>query len=233
MTTPEILAELKSMASESTRRVMVNHGAPSNYWGVKIEDMKTIVKKVKKNHALSLELYDSGVSDAQYLAGLIADEKMIAKKDLQHWAKTAAWHMQSEYTVAWIAAESRFGWELALEWIDSPVESIQSSGWNTLSSLLSIKPDADINKDLVRKLMKRVEKEMAEAPDRVQYTMNNFLIATGGYVPELTEEALRIGNRLGKLTINMGNTDCKVPYAPDYINKMKSRGVKKKKMARC
>jgi hypothetical protein len=27
--------------------------------------------------------------------------------------------MISEYTVAWVAAESRYGWELALEWIES------------------------------------------------------------------------------------------------------------------
>jgi len=33
----------------------------------------------------------------------------------------------------------------------------------------------------------------------------------------------------------MGGTSCKVPYAPDYIQKVINRGIlgKKRKMARC
>ena len=63
--------------------------------------------------------------------------------------------------------------------------------------------------------------------------MNLFLIAAGGYVPELTTEAKRIGKALGKINVDMGGTACEVPYAPDYIQKMLDKGVKKKKMARC
>src|SRR5688500_3823961 len=114
MTTREILAELKAMASESTRNTLLNHGAPSTLYGVKVEDMKKIQKKIKKDYKLSLELYDTGISDAQYLAGLIADETRMTEKDLQHWADGANWSMLSEYTVPWIAAESSYGWDLAL-----------------------------------------------------------------------------------------------------------------------
>jgi hypothetical protein len=63
--------------------------------------------------------------------------------------------------------------------------------------------------------------------------MNNFLISVGGYVKELKEEALRTATAIGPVTVNMDGTDCKVPYAPDYIKKMVDRGVKKRKMARC
>ena len=44
-----------------------------------------------------------------YLAGLIADEKLISKEDLNYWVENASWHMIAEYTVPWIAAESKFG----------------------------------------------------------------------------------------------------------------------------
>jgi hypothetical protein len=35
--------------------------------------------------------------------------------------------------------------------------------------------------------------------------------------------------------VDMGNTGCKVPDAPDYIRKVQARGTigKKRKMARC
>lgn len=233
MTSREIIAELKTMGSESTRRILSNHGAPSNQYGVKVEDLKKIQKKVKKDYKLSLELFDSGIPDAQYLAGLIADETKMTKQDLQHWAENASWHMISEYTVAWIAAESSYAWDLALKWIDSANPEIQSSGWNTLASLVAIKQDDKLDIPELKKLMKRVEQQINKASNRVVYTMNTFLIAAGGYVKELTAEALRIGKTLGKLTVDMGGTACKLPYAPDYIQKMLDRGVKKKKMARC
>ena len=233
MTSKEILAQLRSMGSESIKKVLAKHGAPANHLGVKIGDMKPIQKQVKKDYKLSLELFDSGIPDAQYLAGLIADETKMTKKDLQHWVDTASWHAINEFTVAWIAAESEHGWELGLKWISSKKEDVQLSGWATLASWVSLKDDAELDIKELKNLLKRVEKEINIAGDRVRYAMNGFVIAAGGYVKDLSAEAIRIGKALGPLTIDMGNTACKVPYAPEYIQKMLGKGVKKKKMARC
>ena len=63
--------------------------------------------------------------------------------------------------------------------------------------------------------------------------MNSFLISVGGYVKELAAEAQSIGKSIGIVTVDMGGTACKVPYAPDYIRKMLDKGVRKRKMARC
>lgn len=235
MTVQEIMAELEAMATESTRKTLINHGGPSTQMGVKVEDLKKIQKKIKKNYELSLELYDTGIPDAQYLAGLIADEKRMTKKDLQHWADTASWNMQSEYTVPWIAAESDHGWELALRWIDSKKESIQSSGWATLASLASIKSDEELDLKEWKNLLKRVEKEIHSSANRVRYVMNNFVIATGSFISALSAEAQKTASAIGKVSVNVGNTACKVPFAPDYIQKVIDKGYlgKKKKMARC
>jgi hypothetical protein len=236
MTKDEIMAQLQEMGSAQTLKTLANHGAPvDKMYGVKIGDMKTIVKKVKKNHDLSMELYRTGNSDAMYLAGLIADEKKISKAELQEWAKTALWHMHSEFTVAWIAAESRFGWELGLEWIESKEESLQTAGWNTLSSWVTIRPDAELDIAKLSELLDRVGNTIHQNSNRTRYTMNGFVIAVGGAVPDLTNKALQIGEKIGTVHVEMGGTACKVPPAPEYIKKMMGMGAigKKKKMARC
>ena len=64
------------------------------------------MKKIRKDYSLSLELYDTGNSDAMYLAGLIADENRMTREDLQKWVQEAYWYLISDYTVANIAAES-------------------------------------------------------------------------------------------------------------------------------
>ena len=113
------MTKLESLGSEQTRTVLRRHGARDPFFGVKIGDMKPITKKIKKDYKLSLELYNTGNSDAMYMAGLIADEEQMTKDDLQNWVEKAYWYLLSECTVAWIAAESRYGWELGLKWIES------------------------------------------------------------------------------------------------------------------
>src|SRR3954466_8033625 len=116
----KLLAELQALGSESIKKVLLKHGAKEPFFGVKIEHLKKIQKRIKKDHALALDLYATGVSDAMYLAGLIADPQKMTKAQLNKWMKGASWYMISCYTVPWVASESRFGFELAREWIESP-----------------------------------------------------------------------------------------------------------------
>src|SRR5262245_33590924 len=102
MTAQEVLARLRKLGSESIKKVLVKHGAREPCYGVKVADLKVLQKKIKKDHALSLELFDSGNSDAMYLAGLIAEPAKMSRAQLQKWVKAAYWHMISCYTVAWV-----------------------------------------------------------------------------------------------------------------------------------
>ena len=231
----EIMMELEAMGNEQTKKTLIKHGAREPFFGVRVGDLKKIVKKVKKNHSLSLALFDTGNSDAMYLAGLIADEKQITKKQLKSWAEKAYWYYISEFTVPWVAAESNYGWELALEWIESDKESIAACGWATLRSLTEVKPDEELNIDAFSAFLDRVENDIHSAPNRVRYTMNGFVIAVGSYVSGLTNKAIETGEKIGKVDVEMGGTACIVPSSPIYIDKVKKRGSigKKRKVARC
>jgi 3-methyladenine DNA glycosylase AlkD len=235
MTVSEIMTQLEEFGNPQTKKTLMKHGAVEPLFGVKVGDLKKIQKKVKKDHKLSLALYDTGNSDAMYLAGLIADEKQITKEQLQHWVRKANWYMLSEYTVAWIAAESAYGFELAREWITSTEPHVAAAGWSTWGSLVTIKADEELDLQELSKLLKQVEKDIHKAPNRVRYVMNNFVIAVGGAVAGLTDQATKVATAVGKVQVEMGGTACKVPDAAAYIQKMEKSGRigKKKKMARC
>ena len=179
--------------------------------------------------------YKKAEPDAMYLAGLIADEDKMTKKDLSLWVKQAESTNISEYAVPWIAAESHFGYELALEWIDSKTEHVATAGWATLSSVMSIKPDSELDIPALKKLITRVEKEIHSVSNRVRSNMNGFVIAAGCFVPALTDAAMNASKKIGAVKVNTDGTACKVPDAAIYINKVKDKGTlgKKKKMARC
>jgi 3-methyladenine DNA glycosylase AlkD len=235
MTADEVLSELKTLGSEQTKKTFLRHGAKEPFYGVKVADLKTIQKRVKKDHALSLALFDSGNSDAMYLAGLIAAPEKMTKAQLRKWAKGAYWYMLSCFTVPWVASESAHGRELALEWMDSDNEQIAACGWATYSSLLSITPDEELDLKEIEKLLGRVKTEIGSAANRVRYSMVNFVISVGAYVMPLNAKAKAVAKALGKVEVDMGDTDCKVPDALEYIEKVEKRGSlgKKRKSARC
>ena len=231
----EIMQQLEQFGNETTKRIYKNHGAKEPLFGVKVGDLKKIVKKFKKNHELSLQLYDTGNSDAMYLAGLIADEMQITKNDLQKWVKKAYWYMLSEYTVAGVAAESSHGLELAREWIKSDKENIASAGWATYSGLLAITNDHDLDLKEIERLLDHIKENIHQAENRVRYTINNFVISVGTYIPSLNDKAVEIAKSIGKVSVDMGGTACKVPFAPEYIEKVVAKGYigKKRKAVRC
>ena len=235
MTTEQVMKELEKKGSESIKKIFQNHRASGPMYGVKIADLKVIQKKVKKDHQLAMELFDTGNYDAMYLAGLIADESKMSKKDIQQWAEKSHSSGISEYTVAWVAAESNYGWELGMKWIDSAKEKVASAGWNTLSGVMAMKPDNELDIPTIRKLLARIVKEIHSAPNRVRYTMNGFVIGVGAYIKELTKEATETAKKIGDVYVDMGGTACVVPSASDYIKKLEAKGYigKKKKTVKC
>jgi 3-methyladenine DNA glycosylase AlkD len=235
MTTAQVMDELKKKGSEAIKKILQNHGANQNCFGVKVGDLKVIQKKIKKDNKLALSLFNTGNYDAMYLAGLITDDKSLSKKEIQSLVEKASSHGIAEYTVSWIAAESNYGWELGLQWIDSPKELIASAGWSTLSGVIALKQDSELDIFTIKKLLKRVEKEIHSAPSRVRYTMNNFIICTGAYIKALTNDAMTTGQKNGVVFVDMGGTACKVPSAVDYIKKMEAKGYigKKRKTVKC
>ena len=235
MTARAILDEIKPLGRDSYKKVLLNHGVKEPCFGVKIEDLKKIQKRIKMDYRLALDLYDTGVYDAMYLAGLIADDARMTKKDLQHWVAKANCGPLCGATVPWVAAGSAHGWELGLEWIDSKTARTAAAGWGTLESLVSIKDDAELGLAEIKQLLQRVQTTIQQAPDVVRYQMNSFVIAVGIYVQPLTEAAFKIAEKIGPVTADLGNNSCQVPFAPDYIRKAQKRGSigKKRRTAKC
>ena len=235
MTANDILDELKPLGSDSYKKILFRYGIQEPVFGVKIEHLKKIQKRVKKDYQLALDLYDTGVYDAMYLAGLIADDQKMTKKDLRKWAKNGNSASLCGFTVAWVAAESNHGRELALEWIDSENENVASAGWATLAGIVALEDDADLDLAELKRLLTRAQKTIHNEKNHVRYVMNSFVIAVGSYVKPLSDLAIQTAKKIGAVTVDMGDTACKVPSAAEYIKKIEKRGAigKKRKTVKC
>lgn len=233
MTVDDVMKELAQLGDAQTKKTHMRHGAPEPLFGVQVRHLKKIQKALGKDYRLALDLYDTGNSDAMYLAGLIADETKMTKRDLQHWVERATWKYTTEYTVPWVAGESAFAHELGTKWIDSKKETIASSGWSTLATWVSRTPDEDLDLKAIEALLSRVLKTIDASPDRVRYVMNGFIIAVGSFVVPLSKKAIDVAKKLGKVDVDVGDTACKTPSAVEYIAKVAKAGKTGKKRATC
>lgn len=234
MTAQDIVAELEKLGNAQTKKSWMTHGAQEPCLGVKVEDMKKIQKRVKMDYQLALDLYDTGIADVMYFAGLIADDAKMTMKDLQKWIEGASCEWVAEFTVPWVASASPHGREIALKWIESMDETIASAGWQTYSSMVAIKEDADLDLAEIESLLQRVAKSIHQQPNRVKFVMNGFVIAVACYVKPLHRFAVDTANGNGKVAVDMAGA-CKIPFAPDHIKKFEARSMigKKRKSPKC
>jgi 3-methyladenine DNA glycosylase AlkD len=236
-TVSSIMAELKSKGKESTRKIYARHGMTlQRVFGVSVAELKAIAKTIKGQQALASALYEIGNMDAMYLAGMVLDGAKVERERLNAWAESAAGlQMIGEYTIPWLAVEHPQGRGLALEWIGLKEEHMAASGWCTYSGLLATTSDEKLDLKEIEGLLATVVKKIDGAPNRVRYTMNSFVIAVGSYVKPLIKQAKATAMKIGVVTVEMGETACKVPLALEYIEKAEASGKVgvKKKTIRC
>ena len=237
VTVESVLAELRAKGSEKTRATYARHGmAAERTLGVSVADMKAIAKKLRGEQALAMELYATGIMEAQYLAGMVADGKKMTRKQLDAWAEgSAGMQMVAEYTVPWVALDHPEARECALKWIESKKEHVAAAGWCTWSGLVATRPDDELDLGELKKLLARVVQSIQKAENRVRYTMNGFAISVGGYVKPLLAEAKAAAAKIGDVSVDVGETACQVPVATAYIAKLEKMGRvgKKRKTMRC
>jgi hypothetical protein len=237
MKTADVMSALAKLGSAQTKKTYLRHGCPEPFFGVKVADLKALIRKFKINNdtALAKELYQTGNSDAMYLAGLICDGRQLTRRDLNDWAKKATWHLISAYTVPWVAVEQPEGWNAALEWIDSLDDKISLAGWSTLGGIVAVREDKALDLRAIDKLLNRVAKTIHQSPNHTRCAMNDFVIAIGCYVKPLAAKAQAAAAQIGEVKVDMGDTACKVPLASERIQKVidSGRHGAKRKTIKC
>lgn len=212
-----IMKELQHLGCEQIKKIYINHGAREPLYGVRTRDLQFFVKKVKIDYELSIKLYETGNYDAMYLAGLIADSQKMSKEDFYNWIEKAYCHGLSDYTVAPVLAKSNFAQEIADEWINSQNELYQSAGWTCYCQLLKSKNQNNISKEKLIYYLHKIQLNIHQSANRARYSMNNFVIAVGIFYTPLQTMALEVANNIGKINVDMGETNCKTPLATKYI----------------
>jgi len=86
MTKDEILMILEEKSSQENKDSMAKFGInTANACGVTSADIREIGKKLRKDHALALELWETGIHEARILATMVADKNRMDDELLEKW----------------------------------------------------------------------------------------------------------------------------------------------------
>ncbi len=210
-----VLKELESYGSAQTRKTYRRHGAVGPLYGVKFGDLHKMVRRIKVDHPLAIELWSSGNIDARLLATMIADPARMTMTALRAWMKDVDWHGLSS-ALSNVAQRSPVAVKMMRAWMSARSEVVAGTGWMMLAGLCREAPDS-LTRGEYKAFLKTIEKEIHAAPNRVRYSMNQALIGIGTYIDE--KSALATAERVGKVEVDHGDTSCKTPLAAPYIRK--------------
>ncbi len=219
MTLHEALAELEALGTEKMWEYNKKHGVGENQYGVKMGDIRNVAKKIKTDHALALELWETGNVDARFLAILICKPKQLSMDELQRMVKSEKYVYVIDWLYSYVIKDHPDREALRQRWTDTDDVMCARVWWSLTSGCVNRNPEI---LDLPA-LLDHIESEMGAAPPEVQWTMNSTLANIGIRFPEHRQRALAIGEKLGIYRDYPVSKGCTSPFAPIWINEMVRR----------
>ena len=214
----DIMKQLEVLGTAQNRKVYKRHGSGDNVFGVSFKELRGLGKKLKVDHELALELWDSGNTDARILACMLADLKKMGKDTLNSWVNDIDYYVLSDEFAKSLVMRTPYAEELMLEWMDSNKEYVARAGWNILSLLVLNKKDTRPD-GYYTGYLDIIEQDIHISKNRTKQAMNTTLISIGIRNESLRDLSLSAADRIGKVDVDVGQTYCKIPDAREYIEK--------------
>lgn len=212
----EVMAELAALEDPKARQVNERHGDDH---GVNLGKLRALAKRLKTQQDLACQLWQTGDTAARLLAILVCRPKAFGRDELDVMLREARTPKVHDWLVTNVVKKNPHAEELRVAWSADPDPVVASAGWALTAERVAKKPEG---LDLAA-LLDVIEVEMKDAPDRLQWAMNNCLAQIGIDHAEHRARAIDIGERLAVLKDYPTSPGCTSPYAPTWIAEMVRR----------
>lgn len=219
MTLDQALAELEKLGDEKVRARNYRGGAGDKQFGVKHGDIRKLAKRIKSDHALALELWETGNLDARLLAVLVMKPKELSREDMDRLVRSTDFVQVADWLGSYVLKEHPDREALRQEWMTDDDTWAARAGWSLTSGRVARSPEG-ID---VEALLDRIESELADAAPEVQWTMNSCLANIGIHHPEHRKRAIAVGEAKGVYRDYPVSKGCTSPFAPIWIEEMVKR----------
>ncbi|NKF05673.1 DNA alkylation repair protein [Clostridium gasigenes] len=222
MTKNEILAKLNDLGNEKRKEMYIKNGASENTYGVLLGELRKLAKKLGKNNKLALELWNSGNTDAQWLACMMFEVEKLSLDEVRSMVSQLTYLDIIDKFISEVLCNSQYVDILMEEWANSTKDNLGRAGWKLIVHKISTGKLSDAD---LEDILANIETELQTANPGKQWAMNHALCQIGITYPQFTERCISIGETLGVYKDLKVAKGCTSAYAPNWI----AAGIAKRK----
>jgi 3-methyladenine DNA glycosylase AlkD len=190
-----VVAELRRFSEKRNIEGMARFGIRAKkVLGVSKPRIDELARKIGRNHALALRLWETGIHDARIMAGMIAEKERVTAALMDRWVK----HFDSwdicDGTCCHLFVFAEPAWTRAFAWSTRKEEFQKRAGF-ALAAYLAVH-DKTAPNAVFQKYLQVIEREAEDDRNFVRKAVNWALRNIGKRNIKLNREAIRVAKKL-------------------------------------
>jgi len=136
MTSDQIIANLKQLANAQAIEGMARFGIrPAQALGISMPTLRKMAKEIRRNQALALALWDSGIHEARILASMIAEPQLVSAELMEKWANDFdSWDV-CDQVCGNLFDKTPYAYQKATQWCQQEREFVRRAGFVMMAEL--------------------------------------------------------------------------------------------------
>ncbi|MFZ1082552.1 MAG: DNA alkylation repair protein [Candidatus Kryptoniota bacterium] len=218
----EIIVHLKSLSNPKNVAGMARFGISSkNTLGISIPALRDTAKKIGKNHALALELWNSGIHEARILAGFVDDPESVTESQIEKWVNDFdSWDV-CDQVCSGLFDKTEFALKKAREWSGRKEEFVKRAGFVLMAALAV--HDNDSDEVTFQNFLPIIKREAIDERNFVKKAVNWALRQIGKRNARLNKAAIKTAKEIQKIDSKAARW-----IATDALRELTSAAVIKK-----
>lgn len=195
MDAASVIESLRAIATKHTRIGMTRFGIPNDHaLGVTVGEMRTLAKRLGKNHELAAELWQTGIYEARMVASFVDDPALVTSSQMDRWARDFDnWAICDTACFA-LFDRTPYAWSKIRKWSGHRDEFVKRAAFALLASVTV--HDKHTDDDLFVEGLALIERESQDGRNFVKKAVNWALRSIGKRNRMLHGCAVTVAQRL-------------------------------------
>jgi 3-methyladenine DNA glycosylase AlkD len=191
----QIIANLRSMRSERDIAGMRRFGivAHGEQLGISVTRLREIGRPYRRNHALALELWASGIHEARILATVIEDPREITKTQMERWVRDCDnWAITD--ALAFVFDRTPFAEEKVQQWSRRKAEYVKRAAFSIMAGMAIHRKE--LPDEVFLQFLPIIEREVTDDRNFVRKAVNWALRGIGKRNTRLRRAAIATAKQI-------------------------------------
>ncbi|HKN23485.1 MAG TPA: DNA alkylation repair protein [Candidatus Acidoferrum sp.] len=221
-TVARAVAELKRHGEKRNVEGMARFGIRAKkVYGVSKPKLDEVAKRIGKNHALGLKLWNTGIHDARLLGVLISEPRLVTSRQMERWARDFDNWDVCDGSCCHLFVDAKLAWNKAFAWSRRRREFEKRAGF-ALTAFLALHDKAATH-GTFKKFLKAIEREAWDERNFVRKAVNWALRNIGKRNRRLNREAIATAERIRREGTRAGRW-----IAADALRELRSQAVQQR-----